>query len=70
LAARHIVGSRPLAGRVRVLALVQDYISYIDTPERVEVSSGEARRAWYGPALLGVVARGLEVAVESDEPRE
>ncbi len=49
-----------------MIALAQAYVSYIDTPERVRDGSGESHRAWYGPELLGFVARGLEVAVDAD----
>ena len=52
LAAREIVSALPagaLSGRkVRVLALAQGYVSYVDTPARVREGSGEGRRAWYG----------------------
>lgn len=48
--------------KVRLLALAQGYVSYIDTPERVREGSGEARRAWYGPDLMEDLASGLRVA--------
>jgi neutral ceramidase len=71
LAAREIVANLPtrgLGGRAaRVVALAQGYVSYIDTPERVEAVSGEARRAWYGPTLLPVVEQGLQLAVASQQ---
>jgi hypothetical protein len=67
LAARHMAAAVPGpagAGRkVRVVALVDDYIGYIDTPERVRDRRGESRRAWYGPNLLDVVSRGLNAAI-------
>ena len=69
LAAQRMLADLPpaaLEGRkVRVIALAQAYVSYIDTPERVREGTGESRRAWYGPELLGVVTRGLTVAVEA-----
>jgi hypothetical protein len=70
LAARQMVAALPpraLEGRkVRVAALAQGYVSYIDTPERVRQRAGESHRAWYGPELLGTVTRGLETAVVAD----
>jgi hypothetical protein len=70
LAADRLVADLPagaLSGRkVRVTALAQGYMSYIDTPERVREGFGEARRAWYGPDLLGDVTRGLTAAVRAD----
>jgi hypothetical protein len=69
LAARQMVSDLPAGAlegqKVRVTALAQGYVSYIDTPERVREGSGESRRAWYGPELLGVVTRGLKVAVNA-----
>jgi len=58
---RHLLEER----KVRVVALAQAYVSYIDAPERVRDGTGESRRAWYGPDLWGQVSRGLEVAVEA-----
>ena len=70
LAAGQMVAHLPagaLEGRkVRVTALAQAYVSYIDTPERVRVGSGESHRAWYGPELLDAVSQGLETAVAAD----
>lgn len=70
VAARQMVAALPpsaLEGRkVRVTALAQAYVSYIDAPERVQQGSGESHRAWYGPELLGAVTRGLETAVAAD----
>jgi hypothetical protein len=76
LAASRIVGALPpasIAGRrVRVVGLAQGYVGYVDTPERVRDGQGEARRAWFGPALLETVARGLSAgvaAIESPQPQ-
>jgi hypothetical protein len=52
--------------RVRVVALVDDYIGYIDVPERIRDRRGEARRTWFGPELLDVVARGLAAAASAE----
>jgi hypothetical protein len=69
LAARRLVAGLPagaLSGRkVRVVALAGGYLGYIDTPERVRAGQGEARRAWFGPELIDVLAGGLSVAVRS-----
>jgi neutral ceramidase len=51
--------------KVRVVALVDDYLGYIDTPERVRERQGEGRRAWFGPGLMEALGRGLQVAVGS-----
>ena len=70
LAARQMIADLPagaLSGRkVRVTALAQGYVSYIETPERVREGLGESRRAWYGPDLLGDVDRGFIVAVRAN----
>jgi neutral ceramidase len=55
--------------RVRLLGLAQGYVSYIDTPDRVREGSGEAKRAWYGPALMDDLTRGLRAAVTDNRPR-
>jgi hypothetical protein len=72
LAAAQILAALPPAvahGRkVRVVGLVQGYVGYIDTPERVHAGHGEARRAWFGPDLLDTVTRGLQVAVAAGRP--
>jgi hypothetical protein len=67
LAGREIMAALPataLAGkRVRIVALAQGYVSYVDTPERVREGSGEARRAWYGADLMSEVTDALRAAV-------
>ena len=52
--------------KVRVIALAQAYVSYIDTPECIRARTGESHRAWYGPELLDVITRGLRTAVDVD----
>jgi len=68
LAAAQMVASLPrarLQGRkVRLVALAQGYISYIDTEERVRTRHGEAARAWYGPALMNVIRSGLRLTID------
>jgi len=72
LAAQQMLAELPpgrLDGRkVRVIALAQGYVSYIETPDRVRAGSGEAKRAWYGPELLDVIRRGLTLVVKADPP--
>lgn len=72
LAAARILASLPPAvvhaRKVRVVGLVQGYVGYIDTPERVRAGHGEARRAWFGPDLLDTVTRGLQAAVSAGRP--
>jgi neutral ceramidase len=54
----------PVRGlKVRVVGLVEDYVGYVDTPERVRARHGEARRVWFAPELLDVVTRGLVAGV-------
>jgi hypothetical protein len=69
LAARRLVAGLPPTARsgrkVRVVALAGGYVGYIETPERVRDGHGEARRAWFGPELIDVLASGLAVAVRS-----
>jgi hypothetical protein len=56
----------PVKGlKVRVVGLVQDYVGYVDTPERVHARQGEARRMWFAPELLDVVTRGLVAGVSA-----
>jgi neutral ceramidase len=69
-AARQMVAALPAealaARKVRVIALAQAYVSYIDTPECIRARTGESHRAWYGPELLDVITRGLRTAVDAD----
>jgi neutral ceramidase len=72
LAAARMVAALPRAAvegrKVRVVALVQGYLGYIDTPERVQAGRGEGRRAWFAPELLEAVTRGLQVGVSPPSP--
>jgi len=70
LAAQEIVARVPQETlkdrKVRLIALVDGYLGYIDTPQRVRDRQGEGRRAWFGPELMEVLGRGLQVAVGSE----
>ena len=71
LAASRIVAALPRSAvkdlKVRVVGLVQGYVGYVDTPERVRAGHGEARRAWFAPELLDVVTRGLVAGVSAGQ---
>ena len=54
-----------LAGRTGasgVLGLVDGYVGYVETPERVEAREGESRRQYFGPLLLERLGAGAELA--------
>lgn len=42
-----------------VVGLANDYIGYIETPERVAAGEREAVRTYFGPSLAGVIEEGL-----------
>jgi neutral ceramidase len=64
-AARQVLASLPALGdgKTRVMGLMQGYVGYVETPERIRNGRGESRRAWFAPELLDTVIRGLRVAV-------
>jgi hypothetical protein len=45
-----------------VVGLANDYIGYIETPERVAAGEREAVRTYFGPSLAGVIEEGLRAA--------
>ncbi|HYO57615.1 neutral/alkaline non-lysosomal ceramidase N-terminal domain-containing protein [Archangium sp.] len=49
-------------GATGVLGLADGYVAYVETPEKVEAGEGEARRQYFGPALLERLGVGAEVA--------
>jgi neutral ceramidase len=67
LAASRMIAALPPAAvkglKVRVVGLVEDYVGYVETPERVRARRGEARRMWFAPELLDVITRGLVAGV-------
>jgi neutral ceramidase len=52
-------------GATGVLGLADGYVGYVDTPERVTAGEGEARRQYFGPALLDRLGTGVEVAAQA-----
>jgi neutral ceramidase len=52
-------------GATQVLGLASDYIGYVETPERVNQGAGEARRQYYGPALLARLSAAAHLAAEA-----
>jgi neutral ceramidase len=51
--------------KTRVVGLMQGYVGYMETRDRMRDGRGESRRAWFTPELLGTVIQGLRVAVTS-----
>ena len=52
-------------GATGVLGLADGYVGYVDTPEQVKAGEGEARRQYFGPALLERLGAGAEVAAQA-----
>jgi hypothetical protein len=52
-------------GATGVLGLADGYVGYVETPERVEAREGEARRQYFGPALLDRLGTGAELAAQA-----
>ncbi|HEX8439037.1 neutral/alkaline non-lysosomal ceramidase N-terminal domain-containing protein [Archangium sp.] len=52
-------------GATGVLGLADGYVGYVETPERVEAGEGEARRQYFGPALLERLGTGAELAAQA-----
>jgi neutral ceramidase len=52
-------------GATGVLGLADGYVGYVDTPEQVVAGEGEARRQYFGPALLGRLGAGAELAAKA-----
>jgi neutral ceramidase len=52
-------------GATRVLGLSADYLGYVETPELVAQVAGEARRQYYGPALLERLGAAAQLASET-----
>jgi hypothetical protein len=50
------------------VTLCNGYVGYIEAPTLVEARRGEARRSYYGPALLPALARGAEAALAPTRP--
>ncbi len=62
-----IVADLALAWRLRLdgatyLGLMDDYIGYVETPERIEARTAEAQRSYFGPTLAPVLLEGLLAA--------
>jgi neutral ceramidase len=56
-----------LGPEAEVVSLVNDYVGYVDTPERVRARTGEAKRTYLGPDLAQVLGDGLIVAARAAE---
>ncbi|MFY0525670.1 hypothetical protein ACN28I_21855 [Archangium gephyra] len=52
-------------GATGVLGLVDGYVGYVETPERVQAGEGESRRQYFGPALLERLATGADEAARA-----
>ncbi len=52
-------------GASAVLGLVDGYLGYVETPERVEAREGEAHRQYFGPGLLERLGVGAEQAAHA-----
>jgi hypothetical protein len=52
-------------GATGVLGLVDGYVGYVETPERVRAGEGESRRQYFGPALLERLATGADEAARA-----
>jgi hypothetical protein len=68
LGASRMVAALPpsVAGlKVRVIGLVQDYVGYVDAPERIRARQGEARHVWFAPELLDVITGALVAGVSA-----
>jgi hypothetical protein len=52
-------------GATGVLGLADGYVSYVETPDRVEADEGEAHRQYFGPTLLERLGAGAEVAARA-----
>lgn len=68
LAAGRLVASLPKGAeaadrKLRVVGLVQGYVGYVETPERIREGSGESARVYFAPELVDVLGRGLGSAV-------
>ncbi len=53
------------AGGARVLGLASGYLGYVEGAERVRGNTGEAKRQYYGPELLEVLAGAAQRAHQS-----
>jgi neutral ceramidase len=53
---------RAATGAGTVLGLSDGYVGYVETPEAVGEERGEARRQYFGPALLERLAQAARVA--------
>ncbi|RYZ38826.1 MAG: hypothetical protein EOO71_22405 [Myxococcaceae bacterium] len=53
---------RALTGATHVLGLANGYVGYLDTPEVVISGGGEARRQYFGPALMERLGAASRVA--------
>jgi hypothetical protein len=52
-------------GATGVLGLADGYVGYVETPAKVEEGAGEARRQYFGPALLDRLGTGAELAAQA-----
>jgi len=52
-------------GATGVLGLAGGYVGYVETPAKIEEGAGEARRQYFGPALLDRLGTGAEVAAQA-----
>ncbi|MGZ3459802.1 MAG: neutral/alkaline non-lysosomal ceramidase N-terminal domain-containing protein, partial [Archangium sp.] len=52
-------------GATGVLGLADGYVGYVETPELVASGGGEARRQYFGPALLERLGAGAELAARA-----
>jgi hypothetical protein len=66
-AAEELLAALPPAAiqdrKARVMGLVQGYVGYVETSDRIREHRGESRREWFAPELLDRISRGLRVAV-------
>ncbi len=60
---RRIAGHAPADAPIRVVSLVQGYLGYVEDPDRVRAHTGEARRTYYGPQLVGRLGDGVTAAM-------
>lgn len=56
---------REVLGGAAVVGLADDYVGYVEVPDRVEREVGEAHRTYFGPRLAPVLLDGLRAAREA-----
>ena len=56
---------REATGAGTVLGLSDGYVGYVETPEAVAEQRGEARRQYFGPALLARLTQAAQVAARA-----